>query len=194
MMRGRRWAAAVVTVAMLAVAGCAGSDVTEPPGEQRVASVVIVPNPFSVAVGRTLQLTAMPRAKDGSPLTGRAVTWSSSDTAIAMVSASGVVTGIATGTATITSTSEAVSGTASVTVTSTPTGGTQLTWTGSASTSNWFAAGNWMPAGVPGAADTVRIPAASPTSVLSGNAEIARLIVSGGVLRTAGHTLAIRRP
>jgi hypothetical protein len=50
-------------------------------------------------------------------LTGRTVTWGSSNTGIATVSSSGVVTGVAVGSATITATSETKSGTSSVSVT-----------------------------------------------------------------------------
>src|SRR5206468_10532504 len=51
---------------------------------------------------------------------GRTVTWSSSNTAVATVSNSGLVSGVTPGTATITATSEGKSGTSSVTVTNVP--------------------------------------------------------------------------
>src|SRR5439155_18687991 len=54
------------------------------------------------------------------PLTGRTVTWSSGNTAVATVSASGLVTGVSAGAATITATSEGQSSTAAITVTSIP--------------------------------------------------------------------------
>src|SRR5207244_10938058 len=60
------------------------------------------------------------RSKDanGNPLAGRAITWSSSNSAIASVNGSGLVTGVATGgPVTITATSEGQSGTSAVTVT-----------------------------------------------------------------------------
>jgi acid phosphatase len=50
-------------------------------------------------------------------LAGRTVTWASSNTTVATVSASGLVTGQVAGTATITATSEGQSGTAAITVT-----------------------------------------------------------------------------
>ena len=85
-----------------------------------VASVTVSPTSPSLQTGQTGQLTATPRDANGNPLSGRVVTWSSSDTTIAKVSGSGLVTARAGGTATVTATSEGQSGTASVTVTFVP--------------------------------------------------------------------------
>jgi len=85
-----------------------------------VASVTVSPASGSVLVGQTLQLTATPKDVGGNTLTGRTVTWTSSNTASATVSSSGVVTGVTAGTATITGTSEGQSGTAVITVTNVP--------------------------------------------------------------------------
>jgi len=52
----------------------------------------------------------------GNVLTNRVVTWSSSNTQIAIVNQSGVVTGVRNGTVVITATSEGKFGTASVQV------------------------------------------------------------------------------
>lgn len=60
----------------------------------------------AIAVGATLQITNTPRDAASADLTGCAgSTWSSSNTAVATVNASGLVTGVAVGSATITSTS-----------------------------------------------------------------------------------------
>ncbi len=68
-----------------------------------------------------MQLTATPKDASGNPLTGRAVTWQTSNAAIATVDPNGLVTGTgAGGPATITATSEGKSGTAAVTVTPIP--------------------------------------------------------------------------
>jgi len=85
-----------------------------------VASVDVTPPSASVQAGQTVQLTATPRDAGGTPLSGRTVTWSSSNTAVATVSNSGLVSGVTPGTATITATSEGKSGTSSVTVTNVP--------------------------------------------------------------------------
>jgi hypothetical protein len=53
-------------------------------------------------------------------LTGRVVTWASSNTSVATVSGAGTVTAVAAGSATITGTSENKSGTASLSVTTAP--------------------------------------------------------------------------
>src|SRR5439155_771672 len=85
-----------------------------------VASVEVTPATASVQAGQTVQLTATPKDANGAPLSGRTVTWSSSNTAVATVSNSGLVSGVTPGSATITATSEGKSGTSSVTVTNVP--------------------------------------------------------------------------
>lgn len=87
---------------------------------QPVASVTVTPPTSSIAVAGTIQLTATPRDAGGNPLTGRVITWGTSNPAVASVSG-GLVTGQAIGgPVTITATAEGQSGTASVTVTGTP--------------------------------------------------------------------------
>lgn len=81
-----------------------------------VAAVVVSPNHDSLAVSGTVQLTATPDDSVGHPLTGRVVSWGSSNGAVATVSSSGLVTAVALGTATITATSEGKSGTSAITV------------------------------------------------------------------------------
>jgi len=69
-----------------------------------------------VARGDTLRLAAVATDANGHAVTGVEFAWGSSDTAVARVDASGLVTAVANGTATITATSGGVSGTAAVTV------------------------------------------------------------------------------
>src|SRR6266566_273949 len=80
-----------------------------------VNSVTVSPAPASVPQGQTVQLTATPKDANGTPLAGRAVTWSSSNTSVATVSSSGLVSGVVAGSATITATSEGQSGSSAVT-------------------------------------------------------------------------------
>lgn len=81
-----------------------------------VASVTVTPPTATVIVGQTVTLAAKTFDGGGGELTGRAVTWSSSNTGIATVSQAGVVSGVAPGVATITATSEGKSGSSTVTV------------------------------------------------------------------------------
>src|SRR5207244_1302115 len=85
-----------------------------------VASVTVSPASASVPAGQTAQLTATPKDASGNPLSGRVITWASSNTSVATVSSSGLVTGKAAGSATITATSEGQSGTAAITVVHVP--------------------------------------------------------------------------
>jgi uncharacterized protein YjdB len=85
-----------------------------------VASVTVSPASASLTVGATTQLTATPKDANGTALSGRTVTWATSNAAVATVSASGLVTGVAAGSATITATSEGKSGTSAITVTNPP--------------------------------------------------------------------------
>src|SRR5256885_1658148 len=86
-----------------------------------VAAVTVTPASVSVLQGQTVQLTATPRDANGNPLTGRVITWQSSNSAIATVNSSGLVSGVAAGgPVTMTATSEGQSGTATVTVTLAP--------------------------------------------------------------------------
>ena len=85
-----------------------------------VSTVSVALGTSSIQVGNTTQATATARDANGNVLTGRAVTWASSNTSVATVSATGVVTGVVAGTATITATSEGKTGGATVTVTAPP--------------------------------------------------------------------------
>ncbi len=62
-----------------------------------VANVTVSPSSGAVEVGSTLQLAATSRDANGTPLTGRTVTWQSSNTSLAVVSDSGLVTGVSPG-------------------------------------------------------------------------------------------------
>src|SRR5256884_135616 len=96
------------------------SAVTVTAGPLPVASVTLSPASASVPIGQAVQLTATPKDASGNPLTGRTVTWASSNTSVGTVNASGLVTGVVAGSTTITATSEGQSGTSVVTVTLVP--------------------------------------------------------------------------
>jgi O-glycosyl hydrolase len=85
-----------------------------------VTGVTMSPTSATVGVGSTTQLSATVAP---STATNKAVTWTSSNTAIATVNSSGVVTGVAVGTATITvkTTDGNKTATCAITVTAAPT-------------------------------------------------------------------------
>ena len=92
-----------------------------------VAAVVVTPTAAALQSGQTAQLTASPQDAGGAALSGRAITWSSANTAVASVNAGGLVTAKAAGSTTITATSEGQSGAASVSVTQVPVALVQVT-------------------------------------------------------------------
>src|SRR2546422_494242 len=85
-----------------------------------VAAVSISPTTATVLVGQRLQLAATPKDSAGAALTGRSMTWTSSNPNVAAVTTGGRVTAAAAGSATITATSEGKAGSAAVTVTLVP--------------------------------------------------------------------------
>src|SRR5712692_6717816 len=111
MTRLSRWSFSALAL----LAACPSKDSTSPP--VRVASVTVSPATATIVVDQTVQLTATMKDASGTVLTGRSVTWMSTNTSIATVSTTGLVTGIAPGPAvTIMATSEGQSGTAAITV------------------------------------------------------------------------------
>jgi uncharacterized protein YjdB len=90
------------------------------PAPAPVASVSVALGASSLNPGQTTQAIATTRDASNNVLTGRVITWSSSNAGIATVSSSGLVTAIAIGSAQITATSEGQSGNSTLTVTSAP--------------------------------------------------------------------------
>src|SRR5437879_8639241 len=108
----------VTTLAVAVGVGCQRSSPITEAGS--VASVTVSPATIHIEVGQSAQLAATPRDRSGHPLSGRPVTWATSNTAVATVDGAGLVTAATPGSATITATSQGVSGTAVVTVTAVP--------------------------------------------------------------------------
>ncbi|HEX8849774.1 MAG TPA: Ig-like domain-containing protein [Gemmatimonadaceae bacterium] len=108
-MRVKLVARRLQVVALLAsvLGGCSDKGVTSP-GEP-VASLAIADAPAGPVIAGSM-FTLRPIAKDasGNELFGRRVSWSSSDTSVAKVSAAGTVTDIAPGSVTITASCERV--------------------------------------------------------------------------------------
>lgn len=85
-----------------------------------VAAVTISPNTVSLEIGDSSQLSAAPKDGAGNLVTGRRISWSTSNEGIAAVSPTGLVSGTSEGTATISATVEGVSATTTVTVNAPP--------------------------------------------------------------------------
>ena len=110
---GQRVLRATLAACLTVLAACGGG--TEPPPP--VASVVVSPPSSSITVGQTAQLTATTLDAQGGNLTNRTVTWTSTNTGVASVSSSGLVTAVSIGgPVTIIATSEGQDGSATVTV------------------------------------------------------------------------------
>ncbi len=106
------------------IGACSGGDATDttgpfpPPNPQTpiVSSVKVFPDTLSLQVGTTRRLRAAVLDAQSAEIAGKQVTWSSSDTAIARVSSSGVVTAIAWGGVLIRASAEGKEGQAAITV------------------------------------------------------------------------------
>ncbi|MGI8509424.1 MAG: Ig-like domain-containing protein [Gemmatimonadaceae bacterium] len=116
--RGVAGGTATITATSEGKSGASTLTVTVPPPPVPVASVTIVPSAVSVAIGQTTTLTAVTRDADQNTLAGRAVVWSSANSAVATVDGSGVVKAVGNGSAAVTATSEGKTGTAQVIVVS----------------------------------------------------------------------------
>ena len=175
---------AVITatsVATSSVTGTATVTVTAPP-----ATKVVVAGGGSVVIGNSLPLTATitPSTADQS------VTWASSNTAVATVSAGGVVTGVSAGEAVITATSvvtPGVKGTVTIEVTVPPAPawsattvyntGERVSYQGATYVAQWWtkndkpgasATGPWAKVGAPTACGTVQVPAWTNSWIYTG--------------------------
>jgi hypothetical protein len=112
------WPAVLLAFAVLA--GCGDSDPMPPNGPDPVRQVEVgVPLP-SFHVGDTMQVSAVARNAAGTVIPGVAFTWSSSDTLVARVSASGLLSAVAAGTATIRASASGRTGEAAISVTEPP--------------------------------------------------------------------------
>lgn len=117
-------AACILTAAVFASScgGGGGSIVNTPGGgggggggTVAVASVSVSIGSSSITVGATTTATATLRDASGNVLSGRTITWTSSNNAVATV-AGGTITGVAAGSATIFATSEGQTGSVTVNV------------------------------------------------------------------------------
>ncbi len=117
LVRGAGAGSATITATAGQASGNAAVTVSPPPPQPTTVSVT--PSEVGLAVGDSAQLAAEVRDQDGQVMTGVAVAWASSDTAVASITSAGLVRGISAGAATIAATAGQASGNAEVTV-STP--------------------------------------------------------------------------
>lgn len=110
-------AAGSATITALSEGQSGSSSITVVAAPVPVASVSVSLGTSSLIVPQTTQATATTRDANNNVLTGRSITWSSSNAAVATVFTSGLVTSRAAGTSQITATSEGKSGSATITVT-----------------------------------------------------------------------------
>lgn len=87
-----------------------------PPPAPVVTSVEVSPLTGPLFITDTLQLTATVKDQNGAVMTGKTVTWSSSNATLATVSSSGLVIGVGAGAVTISALVDARTGTAQLTV------------------------------------------------------------------------------
>ena len=172
--------ASLLAMTVMFASACNGGGIT---------SVTVTPASPTVNVGATVQLSAAV-AGDDEPRP-QTVTWTTSDAAIATVSATGLVTGVAPGSATIRATSTvdtSVYGTATVTVTPAPAATvTAVNVTPSASTVN-VGAGAQLSAAVVGTNN----PAQTVTWTVQSGGDYATVSAAGLVTGVAEGTATIR--
>ncbi|MEP6832134.1 MAG: Ig-like domain-containing protein, partial [Gemmatimonas sp.] len=114
--RMQRITAVLCNVVLLLAAACGGGESTGTVAPPTVAAVTVTLANGTLSVGQTAQAEAQVKDASGNVLSGRSITWTSSASTVALVSASGLISGVAGGSATITATSEGVAGTVSVAV------------------------------------------------------------------------------
>ena len=107
--RGYKSGSATITVTSI---GTTGTD--------SVASVAVSLAATSLNPGQTTQASATTYDSANNVLTGRAISWTSSNTLVATVSTSGLVTAVSAGSSQITATSEGKSGSATLNVVAVP--------------------------------------------------------------------------
>ena len=114
----KSWAAALLLAFTGFIAGCGGGGGGGGgPPPATLSSISVSAADATLVAGLTDQFSATGVYSDGSKQALSSVTWTSSNTSVATVSATGLVTGVGAGTATITATSAGVAGTLSLPVT-----------------------------------------------------------------------------
>lgn len=105
-----------MAAAVLALAACGDGGPLDPGGPQAVWSVVVAPDTVVLAVGQSHPLVARAFARDSSLLGGRSVSWSTGDSAVASVNATGVVVARGPGSTSVRAQVDGKAGTAAIRV------------------------------------------------------------------------------
>ncbi|MYD15282.1 MAG: hypothetical protein F4107_03515 [Gemmatimonadetes bacterium] len=104
--------------AIVTLISCGGDDTTTPPPVEpsRPTTISLQPDTFVVSAGATVSLKSVVEDQRGKLMFNAALTWTSSDPAIATVDTAGVVTGIREGRAAVTVSTGSISATADGTI------------------------------------------------------------------------------
>ena len=136
----------LATAPIVAITGC-GDDTVEPmPTEPPVpTTVTIAPTSTTLRLpGATVRLIASVQDQYGQPMSGVAVTWTSSDASVASVDSAGVVSAIAIGTAMVTARAGSASGSAEVIIEEHPDWGALTLLYGATRGEGWVNNHNWL--------------------------------------------------
>ena len=98
---------------LLLAAACKGTDNVGPPV---TTTVLVTSSPTTITVNGTAQASAIVKDQNGDPLSGKTITWTSLNQAVATVSQAGVIKGISPGTAEIQGSVDGVTGKATIQV------------------------------------------------------------------------------
>ncbi len=110
---------ATMFVLALYCACSGGGDKSVGPPTSAVASIAVGGPTTAVTIGSTITLTAGAFDANNAPVSGQTFTWSSSDSLVATVSSSGVVTGVSAGVASISATIGTIVGKNTISVSAT---------------------------------------------------------------------------
>ncbi|MDO8501068.1 MAG: Ig-like domain-containing protein [Gemmatimonadaceae bacterium] len=102
-----------ILFALLLGVACKGSEPVSPPV---TTTVMVTSTPSQITVNETAQASAIVKDQNGNALTGKSITWTSLNQAVATVSSTGVIKGVAAGSATIQGSVDGVTGSATVVV------------------------------------------------------------------------------
>ena len=99
---------ALLVVSTLLVQCGGGGDSAAPPPPKVVATLELTPTTLNLAPGQSSTLVATPREATGAAITGKTISWVSSNVVVATVSSTGQVTALNDGTTQITAAMHAI--------------------------------------------------------------------------------------